>query len=72
MSTQLILYPQNYNGYSSNTSFGQPNEFLVDGQLFNTINNSTSYSTTGSIDSHLASTPPTVINTWFRWRNTRY
>ena len=68
MSTQLILYPQYYNGFNSINFMA--NEFVVDGQVFNTINGSTSYSTSGSIDSHLTATPPAIINTWYRWRST--
>ena len=67
MSTQLILYPQSYKGIYS---FNSENEFIVDGINFSTIDASTSYSTTGSIDAHLTATPPTIVNTWFRFRNT--
>ena len=67
MSTQLILYPQNYEGVYSFTS---QNEFVVDGINFTTIDSSTSYSTTGSLPAHLIATPPAIINTWYRWRNT--
>jgi hypothetical protein len=67
MSTQLILYPQSYKGIYS---FNSENEFIVDGIHFTTIDASTSYSTTGSIDAHLTATPPTIVNTWFRFRNT--
>ena len=36
MNTQLILYPQNYKGYSTQSGFlGQ--EFLIDGNDFTTI-----------------------------------
>ena len=68
MSTQLILYPQYYQGFNS-INFTS-NEFIVDGNGFTSINASASYSTTGSIDNHLYTTPPAIINTWYRWRNT--
>tara|TARA_R110000824_G_scaffold228773_2_gene416522 strand:+ start:550 stop:3297 length:2748 start_codon:yes stop_codon:yes gene_type:complete len=67
MSTQLILYPQSYNGIYS---FNSDNEFIVDGINFTSINGSTSYSTATSIDTHLFTTPPSIINTWYRWRGT--
>ena len=67
MSTQLILYPQSYKGVYS---FNSENEFIVDGMNFSSINSSTSYSTTTTIDNHLFATPPSIVNTWFRWRTT--
>ncbi len=66
MSTQLILYPQTYDG---TTTFSSVN-FLVDGISFNSINTSTSYETSYSIYAHMAVTTPSVVNTWFRWRKT--
>jgi hypothetical protein len=66
MSTQLILYPQTYDGTTTFSSL----EFVVDGIVFNSINSSTSYETGGSINAHLATNPPSVVNTWFRWRKT--
>ena len=67
MSTQLILYPQSYNGIYS---FNSENQFIVDGIDFTSIDGSTSYSTATSIDNHLYATPPSIINTWYRWRGT--
>ena len=64
MSTQLILYPQYYQGFNS-INF-TANEFIVDDINFITIDGSTSYSTSGSIDNHLYTTPPAIINTWYR------
>jgi hypothetical protein len=67
MSTQLILYPQSYKGIS--TPLGNL-QFLVDGIYFLTLDSSSpSYSTSLGIDAHLYATPPTIINTWYRWRN---
>jgi hypothetical protein len=68
MSTQLILYPQYYKGFNS-INF-TANQFVVDGINFTTMDSSASYSTTGSIDDHLYTTPPAIINTWYRWRST--
>tara|TARA_R110000824_G_scaffold259284_1_gene448064 strand:+ start:2024 stop:4828 length:2805 start_codon:yes stop_codon:yes gene_type:complete len=67
MSTQLILYPQSYNGIYS---FNSENEFMVDGIYFSSIDGSTSSSTATTIDNHLYATPPSIINTWYRWRST--
>jgi hypothetical protein len=69
MSTQLILYPQTYDGTTSLASqYGL--EFVTDGIIFNSINTSTSYETGYSINAHMALTTPSVVNTWFRWRRT--
>ena len=67
MSTQLILYPQNYLGVYS---FNSDNQFVSDGNFFSSIDASTSYSTATTIDTHLFATPPTIISSWFRWRST--
>lgn len=69
MSTQLILYPQNYNGYNSTMGF-TANEFVVDGINFNSINSSTSDTSSSGLDQYLSTTPPAIINTWYRWRST--
>ena len=66
MNTQLVLYPQVYD----NISLSQGNAYLIDGLNFNSITNYAAYNTTGSIDAHLAATPPAIINTWYRWNNT--
>ena len=66
MNTQLVLYPQVYD----NISLSQGNAYLTDGLNFNTITNYAAYNTTGTIDAHLAATPPVIINTWYRWNNT--
>ena len=73
MSTQLILYPQNYQGYFSSLGFsGQ--EFLVDGQNFFSVNNTTiltgtvpfTFLTIQQVLNAQASSVITV-NTWYRF-----
>ena len=72
MSIQLIVYPQSFNGqYNSiSTTSGQ---FVVDGTNFNSVNTSSSYdssSTTNVILDTLTNAPPSIINTWYRFRST--
>ena len=68
MSIQLILYPQSYNGLNPIT--GSPNQFIVDGIDFNTINTSSAsvslaqptYTTAiNLLNSAL------IVNTWYRF-----
>ena len=71
MSVQLIVFPQSFEGqYSSIASTA--NEFVVDGTNFNTINTSSSYDTyaNNSILDTLTNAPPSIVNTWYRYRNT--
>ena len=68
MSTQLILYPQNYNGYNS-TMGVTSSEFVIDGINFTSINASTSATSSSGLDQYLSTTPPAIINTWYRWRS---
>ena len=72
MSTQLILYPQNYSGeynVTTTTYTIGSNEFVVDGINFSTINASSTYEQfTNDIAGILAAAPPLIINTWYRWR----
>ena len=71
MSVQLIVFPQSYEGqYSSIASTA--NEFVVDGINFNTINTSSSYDSSSAtvIADTLTNAPPSVLNTWFRFRST--
>ena len=72
MSIQLIVYPQSFNGqYNSiSTTSGQ---FVVDGTNFNSVNTSSSYdssSTANVILDTLTNAPPSIINTWYRFRST--
>jgi len=67
MSVQLIVYPQNYAGFSNSNN--PSTEFLVDGIDFNTVNASTNtaIATTlpqGAIDHY---NPTMAVNTWYRY-----
>ena len=67
MSVQLIIQPQNYQGFSnSNNTLTQ---FLVDGINFNNVNTSpntlvTSILPQGAIDYY---NPTMIVNTWYRY-----
>tara|TARA_R100000963_G_scaffold33543_1_gene25966 strand:- start:3076 stop:5907 length:2832 start_codon:yes stop_codon:yes gene_type:complete len=71
MSVQLILYPQNYSGEFNVISIIE-NEFVVNGINFNNLNSSSSHSTSASntILDTLTNAPPTIVNTWYRFRST--
>ena len=72
MSTQLIIYPQTHNG-QYNTLSANSNEFIVNGINFTALSLSTSYDTTNTGNSTLdamVNAPPTMSNTWFRFRTT--
>ena len=70
MSVQLILYPQSYNGQYNAVS-NVASEKVVDGILFTTINTASSYdSPTVSLSAPIINAPPTIINTWYRFRST--
>ena len=66
MSTQLILYPQNYKGFR--TSSAGAVEYVVDGQFFSTLNSSSTITNPGIIAAVLSSQPPAILNTWYRAR----
>jgi hypothetical protein len=76
MSTQLILYPQTYDGTYNSVATPVLHEYIVDGINFTSINGS--YTTgvvgTGSLNSPsalaLAALPPNAPNTWYRYRTT--
>ena len=70
MSMQLVLYPQNNEGYSSNFS-AVSTQFIVDGIDFLNINVSDSQDlTVGTIAGVLTLLPPNSMNTWYRFRTT--
>jgi uncharacterized protein affecting Mg2+/Co2+ transport len=73
MATQLILYPQNYSGVSSVLS-NNPDEMLVDGINFATMNASPALDTfyTGYVPASqvIIQQPPTFPNSWYRFRST--
>jgi hypothetical protein len=79
MSLQLIVYPQSYEGQINSVSSSDPNEeFVADGANFNSLNAASLYSNnmagTGQALStwviFLNNAPPTVLNTWYKARNT--
>ena len=68
MSIQLILYPQSYDG--TNPITGTPDEFIVDGVYFTTINaSSTSLSLAFPVYQSAINllNPTMAINTWYRF-----
>ena len=70
MNTKLILYPQNHNG-QFNVLSSNPNELLVNGIVFNNLSSASSYdSATASFTTIVGAAPPTIPNTWFRFRTT--
>jgi hypothetical protein len=78
MSTQLIVYPQNYEGFSSSFS-GVSSQFIVDGINFSTINSSASCDSTSSAGGNIVVlecmtaenvSSGIVVNTWYRFRST--
>jgi len=72
MSVQLIVYPQNYEG-QYNAFSTSPTEFLVNAHYFNNLSNSNSYDSSSGGDPTvdvLTNAPPTIVNTWYRFRST--
>ena len=72
MSVQLIVYPQNYSGFSSSIST-TTTEFLVDGTQFSGLNISPTLAEPNcpnAILAALTNQPPTVPNQWYRFINT--
>ena len=70
MSIQLIVYPQNYNG-DYNAISSSPTEFLVNGINFNNLDTTGTYTSSLSVPyvDTLTNAPPTIYNTWYRFRN---
>jgi|TARA_R110002051_G_scaffold5373_3_gene27910 hypothetical protein len=74
MSTQLILYPQSYNGEFNSTSNPVSNQYLVNGINFTGLNGTTLWNTV-SVNPDPAwdaieNSPPTSAGTWFRYTTT--
>ena len=68
MSTQLILYPQNYSGYTSSSV--ALNEYFVDGQNFSQVNGSSTTLVTqpSAVQNAINSIAPSMVtNTWYRY-----
>ena len=75
MSTQLILYPQSYEGKHSFSQTGS-SEWVVDGINFTSINSATqvalptvAFTGTAKYTEMLTNHPPTPINTWFTFKS---
>ena len=70
MSVQLIVYPQNYNGFYNAIS-SSPSEVIVNGINFSNVNNSTTYTSSPPIPyiDTLTNEPPAITNTWYRFRS---
>ena len=69
MSVQLIVFPQSYEG-QYNSIASSANNFIVDGINFNTINTSSSYDAPSLLQTAIDNQPPSVVNTWYRYRTT--
>ena len=73
MSTQLILYPQTYDGAYNSVTTPILFEYVIDGINFTTINGSPSVDISGgaiTYPSIFAALPPNDINKWYRYRTT--
>jgi len=71
MSVQLILYPQSFDG-TSNPLSGNVYEFVSNGLSFTALDTATSYDSSAanaSLDV-LTNEPPSIVNTWYRFRST--
>ena len=69
MSVQLIVYPQNYEGFSNSTNIA--NAVLVDGINFSTVNASTGFfvgQPNGSQEAINFYNPTLPVNTWKRYK----
>ena len=74
MSVQLIVFPQTHNGQHNILSYST-NEFIVNGNVFGTLNSSSIYDYTGTFPVAgstaaiiTAAQPPTIPNAWYRWK----
>jgi len=69
MSVQLIVFPQSHDGQFNSIS-STANEFVVDGIDFNSINTSSSYDAPSLLQTAIDSQPPSIVNSWYRYRTT--
>jgi hypothetical protein len=71
MSTQLILYPQTYNGQPNAISLSTTQK-IVDGINFSSINTSSSHNSSAPVFVAAAlsmqNAPASIVNTWYRYR----
>ena len=72
MSTQLILYPQTYQGEYSSTASPSTIQYIVNGILFTGFNNTSLYNSTAPHPSQDAidNQPPTILGNWYRFTTT--
>ena len=70
MSVQLIVYPQNFDG-TYNAMSTSSTEFIVNGITFFSLGNTDTYTTSSATPYNdvLLNAPPTIPNTWYRFRN---
>ena len=68
MSTQLIVYPQTYDGTYNSTFTASISQFLIDGINFSTINSSPSYDSTSPTATQVITNYPPTAGSWYRWR----
>lgn len=71
MSVQLIVYPQSFEG-EFNVISSSPTEFLVNGINFANLSSTPTYtsSLTPPYVDTLNNAPPSIVNSWYRFRNT--
>tara|TARA_R110001592_G_scaffold40077_1_gene131750 strand:+ start:4440 stop:7205 length:2766 start_codon:yes stop_codon:yes gene_type:complete len=71
MSVQLILKPQNVQGFTNDISFISAN-MVVNGETFNGVDGATGYTaTSGSVVQEvLDNAPATIPNTWYKFKQT--
>jgi hypothetical protein len=72
MSTQLILYPQTYNGQYTSNATSVFNQYIVNGINFTGLDNTLLHNTTSIQPSQDAidDAPPTVLGNWYRFTTT--
>jgi hypothetical protein len=72
MSTQLILYPQNFKGRYNSTATPSFNEYIVNGINFIGLDAVTQYPTTDNFPSQAAiiNSPPAILGNWYSYYTT--
>ena len=72
MSTQLILYPQTYNGQYTSNATSVFNQYIVNGINFTGLDSTSLHNTTNIHPSQDAITnaPPSILGNWYRFTTT--
>ena len=72
MSTQLILYPQNFKGRYNSTATPSFNEYIVNGIDFIGLDLVTQYPTTDNFPSQdaIINSPPAILGNWYSYYTT--